>query len=77
MKNKVTTQLVITVTTEFDDTESDEETLRYCFEEDIEDTGYSQESIQSLVERYNIRDIKLLSEVTIQGTETTDDKEKM
>lgn len=36
---KVTATLVVKVSAEFYDEESDEETLRYCVEQDLEDAG--------------------------------------
>ena len=37
--NKVKAKLVVEVEAEFYDNESSEETLRYCVEQDLEDTG--------------------------------------
>lgn len=52
---KVTTTLRVVITGEFYDEEASEETLRYCVEQDLEDSGFEVQV--SVLKEFNKGDI--------------------
>ena len=58
MNNKIRTKIVLTITTDFDNSkDAYPDMARYCFEEDL------QEDFNELYQRYNIEDVMLLEDV--------------
>lgn len=43
---KVKATLLVTLSTEFEDNESDAEMVRFCVEQDLQDEGYEVDSVE-------------------------------